>query len=95
MEDKINFRKIICEVADGLLGKKVRTAARNISEKAFCLIDGRRGLHKNYLSLGSYENKRNVKKVEKVLRYELRRYELESMDKIVEDLEDAARRHNS
>ena len=28
-----NFRKTICEVADGVLGKKFRTAARNVSEK--------------------------------------------------------------
>ena len=38
-----NFRKTICEVADGVLGKKVKTAARNISEKALCLIESRRG----------------------------------------------------
>ena len=31
-----NFRKIICKVADGVLGKKVRSAARDISEKALC-----------------------------------------------------------
>ena len=55
----------------------------------------RRGLCKNYLSDKSYENKRNVKKVEKVLKYELRRCEVETMDEIAEDLEDAARRHNS
>ena len=29
-----NFRKTICDVADGVLGKKVKTAARDISEKA-------------------------------------------------------------
>ena len=45
-----NFRKTICEVADGVLGKKVQTAARNISEKALCLIESRGGLYKNYLS---------------------------------------------
>ena len=34
MEDGWNhFRKTICEVANGVLRKKVRTAARNISEK--------------------------------------------------------------
>jgi len=27
-----NFRKTICEVADGVSGKKVKTAVRNISE---------------------------------------------------------------
>ena len=42
----INFRKTICEAADGVLGKKVRTAARNISEKALCLIERRRDLYK-------------------------------------------------
>jgi hypothetical protein len=30
-----NFRKTLCEVADGVLGKKVRTAAGNISEKLY------------------------------------------------------------
>ena len=59
--------KTICEVANDVLGKKVRTAARNISEKALCLIESRRGLYKNNLSDTSYENKRNVKKVEKAL----------------------------
>ena len=38
-----NYRETICEVADGVLGK-VKTAARNISEKALCLIETRRGL---------------------------------------------------
>ena len=37
-----NFRKRVCEVADGVLGKKVKTASRNISEKALCLIERRR-----------------------------------------------------
>jgi hypothetical protein len=36
------FRKTICEVADGVLGKKVRNAARNISEKALCLKEEKR-----------------------------------------------------
>ena len=49
------------------LKKKVKTAARNISEKALCLMERRRSLYKNYLSDRSYENKRNVKKVEEAL----------------------------
>ena len=89
-----NFRKAICEVADGVLGKKVKTAARSISAKALCLIERRRGLYKKYLSDRSYKNKRNIKKVEKTLKYELKRYEVEAMDKIAEHLEDAATRHN-
>ena len=52
-----NFRKTICEVADRVLGKKVKTAARNISEKVLCIIERRRGLYKNYLSGRSYEDK--------------------------------------
>ena len=36
-----NFRKAICEVASGVLWKKVKTAARNISEKALCLIEAK------------------------------------------------------
>ena len=43
----------------------------------------------------SYGNERNAKKVEKALKYELRRCEIEAMDKIAEDLENASRRHNS
>ena len=33
-----NFRKTICAVVDGVLGMEDKTAARNISEKALCLI---------------------------------------------------------
>ena len=47
------------------------------------------------LSDKSYEDKRNVKQVEKTLKYELRRWKMETMDKIAEDLEDPARQHNS
>ena len=36
-----------------------------------------------------------IEKVEKALKYELRRCEVETMDKIAEDLDDAARQHNS
>ena len=43
----------------------------------------------------SYENKKNIKKVEKTLRYELRIYDVRDMDKIAEDQEDAARRYNT
>ena len=41
-----NFRSTICEAVDGVLGEKVKTVARNISEKALCLIEKRRGLYK-------------------------------------------------
>ena len=45
VEDGWNkFWKTICEVTDVVLGKKGRTIARNISEKALCLIERRRGL---------------------------------------------------
>ena len=53
-------------------------------------MESRSGLYKNYLSDRSYENKRNVKKVEKALKCKLRRCEVETMDKIAEDLEDAS-----
>ena len=36
-----------------------------------------------------------IEKEEKALKYELRRCEVETMDKIAEVLEDAARQHNS
>ena len=95
VEDGWNiFRKTICEVADGVLGKTVKTTTRNINEKALCLIDSRKGLYKNYLNDKSYENKRYVKKVVKRLKYEQKKCEVEAMDKIAEDLEDAARLHN-
>jgi len=93
--ERNNFRKTICEVTDGVLGKKFRKAARNISEKALCLIERRRDLYKNYLSNISYENKRNVKKVERALKYELKRCEAEAMNKNAQDLEDTARWNNS
>ena len=41
------------------------------------------------------KTKRNVKKVEIALKYELRRCEAEAMDKVAEDLEHAARRQYS
>ena len=47
-------------------------------------------MYKNYLSDRSYENKRNVKKLEEALKYGLRGCEVEAKDKITEDLEDAA-----
>ena len=52
-------------------------------------------MYKKYRSGKSYENKRNVKKMEKALKYELRKFEVDAMDKIAEDLENAARRHNN
>ena len=60
------------------MGEKVRTAARNISEKPLCLTEGRRGFYKNYRRDRSYENKRNIKKVEKALKYEFRRSEMKA-----------------
>ena len=90
-----NFRKTIVDVAGGVFGKKVGTAARSISEKALCLIERRRGLYKNCLSHRSYQNKWNLKKGEKELKYDLNRWEVDAMGKIVEDLEDAARRYIS
>jgi hypothetical protein len=56
-----NFRKVICEIVDGVLGKKVRNTARNISDNALCLIQKRRGMYKLYLSDRSYENKPGYK----------------------------------
>ena len=52
-------------------------------------------MYKNHLTYRQYENKRNVKKVEKALEYELRRCEVEAMDKTSGDREDAARRPNN
>jgi hypothetical protein len=40
-------------------------------------------------------NKRNVKKVEETLKHELKRCEVEVIDKISNDLGDAIRGHNS
>ena len=52
-------------------------------------------MYKNYLNDRSYKNERNVKEVEKTLKYKIKRWEVEAMDKITEELENAARRHNS
>ena len=50
-----NSRKTNCEIADGVLGKIVRTVARNIRGKPLYAIERKRGLYKNYLSDRSYE----------------------------------------
>ena len=59
-----------------------------------CLIE-RRGFYKSYLSNPLHEKRKNIKKVEKALKYELRRREVEAMERIAKNLEDAAKRHNS
>ena len=63
-----------------LLGKKARNSTTNNSKKALCLIEKRRDLYKYYLSDRSYENKQNVRTVEKALKYKLRKCEVEAMD---------------
>ena len=64
-------------------------AAMNINEKDLRLKKERRGLYNGYLNDKSYENKMNVKKVEKAFKHELRKCEVKAMDKVPEDLEDA------
>jgi hypothetical protein len=49
---------------------------------------------KQSTSNGSYENKKCNESGESI-KYELRRCEVETLDKIAEDLEDAARRHDN
>ena len=39
-----NFRKKNCEVADGFLGKKVKTAARNIRVNDLCFNKEEKGI---------------------------------------------------
>jgi hypothetical protein len=67
----------------------------NTIENALSLAEKGMGLHKKYLSDRWYENKRNARKVEKLLKYELRRCKMEAMNEIAEDLVDAARLHNN
>ena len=75
-------------------GRKLETFL-GIFVKMLCLIERKRGFYKSYLSNRLHEKRKNIKKVEKALKYELRRREVEAMNDIAEDLEDAARRHNS
>ena len=77
-----NYRKIICEVADGVLKKKVRYTDRCISENALCLIERRRCFCKNCLNNRSYKNKKNTKEVEKALKCELRGVKCRSQIKL-------------
>ena len=44
--DVLNFKnvEIVCEVVDGVFGRKVRKAARNNSENALSLIERSRDL---------------------------------------------------
>ena len=45
VKDRWNsYRRTICEVADGFLGKKIRDIARYISENAICLNKEEKGL---------------------------------------------------
>jgi len=57
-----------CEVADGVLGKTVKTTARNISEKALWLIESRSGLYKNYPSDRSYDKQMECKESEESIK---------------------------
>ena len=57
-----NFTNIVYEVADGVLGRKVRNTDKNIIENDLSLVEKRR--NKRYLRDGSYENKRSVRRVE-------------------------------
>ena len=70
-----NFRKTICEVADGVLGNKRLGAQVGIFLKSLikCLVESRMGLYKEYLSIRSYENKRECKERGESIKYELRR----------------------
>ena len=78
VEDGWNYlRKSIREVDMVSQERRLRLKLGIIMKKFYGLIVRRRGLCKNYLSDKSYENKRNVKKVEKALKYELRRCEVE------------------
>ena len=61
-----NHRKIVSEVGDGVLGRKVRNAPRDISENALSLAEKKRGLYQKYFNDRLYENTRNVRKVEKI-----------------------------
>ena len=60
--------------------RKVGNVDRNIIENALSLAEKGMGLHKKYLSDTLYENKRNVRKVDKSLKYELRTCEMEAMN---------------
>ena len=49
MEDGWNYsRKAVCQVANGVLGKKVRTAAWNIIKKKFMFNSEEKGLIREF-----------------------------------------------
>ena len=64
-----NFRRLVCKVAEDVLGRKYRKSIQNISKKIFRLAKDRTVLYKKFLSGKSYENKN----VEKALENELRK----------------------
>ena len=69
VEDGWNyFRKTIWEVTSGVSGKKIKTTARNISEKALWLIESRSGLYKNYPSDRSYDKQMECKESEESIK---------------------------
>jgi len=60
------------EVADVVSGREARICARNASESDLSLVERRMGFYKKYLSDRFYRNKRNVRKVDITIKYELR-----------------------
>ena len=72
------------------LNTKLNTRKLNTSLKFDNMEDGWKNFRKTICEVADGD----VKKVEKALKYELRRCEARTMDKIVKDLEDLARRHN-
>lgn len=88
------IRDSVCEVALNVLGKKKSKLIKNVSEKALSLINDRNKLHEIYLGSKTEENRKKVREIEKTLKKELKKCENDFMDKIAEDLEDAAKRHN-
>ena len=89
-DERNNVEKMACKVLNVILGRDVRNAVRNSNEKKLSLVKKGREMHKKYLSDKFYENKRNLRKVERGLKYKLTRYQVKTMDEKPEDLEDEA-----
>ncbi|XP_065564205.1 uncharacterized protein LOC136029632 [Artemia franciscana] len=81
------FIRIVYKVAEGVFERKVRSVARNVGENDFKLGRREEGFVQEVLKDRSYANKRNVREVEKALKCELRRFKMEDMDEVAEDLE--------
>ena len=74
---------------------EAENADGNISENSLRLAEEKRGLYSNFLRDRSYDNKKKEKEEVRELKLEVRRSEMEAMNKNAKYLENVAGWHSS